>query len=185
MTSFKVPNKTLTILRKNCLKLLHTNGSRVTYWRLPTYFQWKAFLLQNLKAMKASKLSITKLQKSPQFWWLFSLRWFTQFGVLLSPIALKVVDPFLLDSKFFNGWHQSSFPIPYMATHKQGNKDTFFNDPNPHLFPFNTNHPRFALLTPSTSVQDFRIFRSGPNRNSQRPKNEIKAQTDTEISIET
>ena len=83
---------------ENCLKLLHTNGSRVTYWRLPTYFQWKAFLLQTLKAMKVSKLSITKLQKGPQFWWLFSLWWFTQFGVLLSPIALKVVGPLLLHS---------------------------------------------------------------------------------------
>ena len=98
MTTLKVSNKTLTILRKNCLKLLHTNESRVTYWRLPTYFQWKTFLLQNLKAMKVSKLSITKLQKGPQFWWLFSLWWFTQFGVLLSPIALKVVGPLLLDS---------------------------------------------------------------------------------------
>ena len=98
MTSFKVPNKALNILRENCLKLLHTNGSRVTYWRLPTYFQWKAFLLQNLKAMKVRKLSIIKLQKGPQFWWLFSLWWFTQFGVLLSPIALKVVGPLLLDS---------------------------------------------------------------------------------------
>ena len=96
MTTVKVSNKTLTILSKNCLKLLHTNGSRVTYWRLPTYFQWKVFLLQNLKAMKVSKLSITKLQKGPQFWWLFSLWWFTQFGVLLSPIALKVIFPCFL-----------------------------------------------------------------------------------------
>ena len=96
MTTFKVSNKTLTILRKNCLKLLHTNGSRVTYWRLPTYFQLKVFLLQNLKVMKVSKLSITKLHKGPQFWWLFSLWWFIQFGVLLSPIALKVVFPCFL-----------------------------------------------------------------------------------------
>ena len=28
MTSFKVPKKTLTILRGNCLKLLNTNGSK-------------------------------------------------------------------------------------------------------------------------------------------------------------
>ena len=97
MTTFKVPNKTLIILRENCLKLLNTNGSRVTYWRLPTYFQCKTFLLQNLKAMKVSKLQLTKLQHGPQFWWLFSLWWFTQFGVLLSPIALMVVGPLLLD----------------------------------------------------------------------------------------
>ena len=126
MTKFKVSNKTLTILRENCLKLLHTNGSLVTYWRLPTHFQWKTFLLQNLKAMKVSKLPITKLQKSPKFWWLFSLWYFTQFGVLLSPISLKVVFPLLLDS-FFKGCHQSSSPIPYMATHKQGNKETSNN----------------------------------------------------------
>ena len=67
MTSFKGPNKTLTILRENCLKLLHTNESRVTYWRLPTYFKWKAFLLQNLKAMEVSKLSITKFQRSLKY----------------------------------------------------------------------------------------------------------------------
>ena len=113
MTTFKVPNKTLTILRKNCLKLLNTNGSLVTYWRLPTHFQWKAFLLQNLKAMKVSKLQITKLQSGPQFWWLFSLWWFTQFRVLLSPIALKVVGPLLLDSNSSRD-----------GTHNQGNKET-------------------------------------------------------------
>jgi len=98
MNMSKIPNKTLTILWENCLKLLHTNGSLVTYWRLPTHFQWKTFLLPNLNAMKVSKFPITKLQKSPQFWWLFYLWCFTQFVVLLSPIALKVVGPFLLDS---------------------------------------------------------------------------------------
>ena len=126
MTIFKVPNKILTILRKNCLKLLHTNGSRRTYWRFPTYFQWKAFLLQNLKAMKVSKLQITKLQNGPQFWWLFSLWWFTQFGVLLSPIALKVVGPFFL-TQILQGMAPILLPIPYMATHKQGNKETSNN----------------------------------------------------------
>ena len=60
MTSFKDPNKTLTIIRENCLKLLHTDGSRVTYWRLPTYFQSKAFLLQNLKAKQIANYKITK-----------------------------------------------------------------------------------------------------------------------------
>ena len=120
MTSFKVPNKTLAILRGNCLKLLHKNGSRVAYWRLPTYFQWKAFLLQNLKAIKVSKLSITKLQKDPQFWWLFSLWWFTQFGVFLSPIALKVVVPLLLDSNSSRDDtnHPFQFPI-WQLTNKE------------------------------------------------------------------
>ena len=49
--------------------------------------------------MKVSKLPITKLQKkSPQLWWLFHLWCFTQFGVLFSPIALKVVGPLLLST---------------------------------------------------------------------------------------
>jgi len=38
-----------------------------------------------------------QLEKGPQFWWLLSLWCFTQFSVLLSPIALKVIDPSLLD----------------------------------------------------------------------------------------
>ena len=123
MTTFKVPNKTLTILRKNCLKLLHTNGSLVTYWRLPTHFQWKAFFYKNMKAMMVSKLPITKLQNGPQFWWVFSLWWFTQFGILLSPIALKVVGPFFL-TQILQVMAPILLPIPYMTTHKQGNKET-------------------------------------------------------------
>ena len=127
MTTFKVPNKTLTILRENFLKLLHTKGSRVTYWRLPTYFQWKVFLLQTLKAMKVSKLSITKLKKGPQFWWFFSLWLFTQFWVLLIPITLKVVDPLLLDPNSSMDGTNTPFQFPYMATRKQGNKETSNN----------------------------------------------------------
>ena len=129
MTTFKVPNKTLTILRENCLKLLHTNGSRVTYWRLPTYFQWKAFLLQNLKAMKVTILSITKLQKGPQFWWLFSLWWFTQFGVLLSPIALKVVGPLLLDSNSSRDGTNTLFQFPlWQLTNKETKRQVITKD---------------------------------------------------------
>ena len=129
MTTFKVPNKTLTILRKNCLKLLHTNGSLVTYWRLPTHFQWKAFLLQNLKAMKVSKLQITKLQNGPQFWWLFSLWWFTQFGVLLSPIALKVVGPLLLDSNSSRYGTNPPFQFPiWQLTSKETKRQAITKD---------------------------------------------------------
>ena len=129
MTTFKVPNKTLTILRKNCLKLLHTNGSLVTYWRLPTHFQWKAFLLQNLKAMKVSKLQITKLQNGPQFWWLFSLWWFTQFGVLLSPIALKVVGPLLLNSNSSRDGTNPPFQFPiWQLTNKETKRQTITED---------------------------------------------------------
>ena len=46
--------------------------------------------------VKVSKLSITKLQNSPQFWWLCSLWLFNQFRVLLCLIALKVVGPCFL-----------------------------------------------------------------------------------------
>ena len=120
MTTFKVPHKTLTMLRKNCLKLLHTNGSLVTYWRLPTNFQWKAFLLQNLKAMKVSKLRITKLQNGPQFWWLFSIWWFTQFGMLLNPIALKVIGPLLLHSNSSKDGTNPPFQFPiWQLTNKE------------------------------------------------------------------
>ena len=129
MTSFKVPNKTLTILRENCLKLLHTNGSLVTYWRLPTHFQWKAFLLQNLKAMKVRKLPITKLQKSPQFWWLCSLWWFTQFRVFLSPIALKVVGPLLLDSNSSRDGTNPPFQFPiWQLTNKEIKRQAITKD---------------------------------------------------------
>ena len=129
MTSFKVPNKTIIILRKNCLKLLHTNGSRMTYWRLPTYFQRKAFLLQNLKAIKVSKLSITKLQKSSQYLCQFFLWCFTQFGVLINPIALKVVVPLLLDS---NSWRDDTnphfqFPI-WQLTNKEIKRQAITKD---------------------------------------------------------
>jgi len=47
--------------------------------------------------------------------------------VLLSPIALKVVDPLLLDSNSSRDGINHPFPIPYIATHKQGNKETSKN----------------------------------------------------------
>ena len=129
MTTFKVPNKTLTILRKNCLKLLYTNGSLVTFWRLPTHFQWNTFLLQNLKVLKVSKLSITKLQNVPQFWWLLSLWWFTQFGVLLSPIALKVVFPLLRDSNSSRDGTNPPFQFPIrQLTNKETKRQTITKD---------------------------------------------------------
>jgi len=129
MTTFKVPNKTLTILRENCLKLLHTNESLVTYWRLPTHFQWNAFLLKNLKAMKVSKLPITKLQKGSQFWWLISLWWFTQFGVFLSPISLKVVGPLLLDSNSSRDDTNPPFQFPiWQLTNKETKRQAITKD---------------------------------------------------------
>ena len=65
-------------------------------------------------------------KKSPQFRWLFSLLCFNQFGVLLSPIALKVVGPFFL-TQILQGMALILLPISYMATHKQGNKKTSNN----------------------------------------------------------
>ena len=124
MTTFKVPNKILTILRENCLKLLHTKGSRVTYWRLPNYVQWKAFLLQSLTAKKIANYKLKK--KSPQFWWLFSFLCFTQFGVLIIPIALKVVGPLLLDSNSSRDDTNPPFQFPIWQL-KQGNKETSNN----------------------------------------------------------
>ena len=116
MTSFKVPNKTLTILRENCLKLVHTNGSRVTYWRRQLTSNERPFCY---KIWNQSKLPITKLQKkSPQLWWLFSLWCFTQFGFLLFPIALKVVGPLLLDSNSsrYDTYPPFQFPIWQLTT---------------------------------------------------------------------
>ena len=133
MILFKVPNKTLTILRENCLKLLHTNGSRVTYWRLPTYFQWKTFLLQNLKAKQIVNYKITK--KSPQLWWLFYLWCFTQFGVFLCPIAPKVVDPLLLDSNSSRYDINPPFQFPkWQITRKETQRQTISKDKLPRRF---------------------------------------------------
>ena len=81
----------------------------------------RSFLLQNLKAMKVSKLPITKLKKGPQFWCFFSLWWFTQFGVLLSPIALKVVGPSLLD---WNSLMDDTNPPFQFPIWKLTNKET-------------------------------------------------------------
>ena len=51
-------------------------------------------------------------KESPQLWWLFSFWCFTQFGVLLSPIALKVVGPLLLDSNSSRYGTNSPFQFP-------------------------------------------------------------------------
>jgi len=110
MTTFKVLNKTLTILRENFLKLLHTNESLVTY-------------------LKAMKLPITELQNSPQFWWLCSLWWFTQFRVLLSPIALKVVGPLLLDSNSSRDGTNPPFQFPiWQPTNKETKRQAITKD---------------------------------------------------------
>ena len=79
--------------------------------------------------MKVSKLSITKLQKGPQFWLLFSLWCFTQFGVLLSPIAHKVVDPLLLDSNSSMDGTNPPFQFPmWQLTNKETKRQTITKD---------------------------------------------------------
>ena len=79
--------------------------------------------------MKASKLSITKLQKGPQFWWLFSLLCFTQFGVLLIPIALKVVGPLLLDSNSSRDDTNPPFQFPiWQLTNKETKRQAITKD---------------------------------------------------------
>jgi len=74
-------------------------------------------------------LPIAKLQKSPQFWWLLSLWCFTQFGVLLSQIALKMVDPLLLDSNssIDGPNHPFQFPI-WQLTNKETKGQTITKD---------------------------------------------------------
>ena len=127
MTTFKVPNNTLTILRENCLKLLHTNGSRVTYWRLPTYFQWTAFLLQSLKAKKIVNYKISK--KKSLIVVAILTWWFTQFGVLLSPIALRVVGPLLLDSNSSRYGTNPPFQFPiWQLTSKEPKRQAITKD---------------------------------------------------------
>ena len=126
MTTFKVPNKTLTILREYCLKLLHTNGSLVTYWRLLTHLQWKAFWLQNLKAIKVSKLSTTK--QSLILMVVVSLV-IHSIGVLLSLIALKVIGPLLLNSNSSRDGTNPPLQFPiWQLTNKETKKQSITKD---------------------------------------------------------
>jgi len=79
--------------------------------------------------MKISKLPITMLQKSPQFWWMFSLWCFTQFGVRLSPIALKVVGPLLLDSNSTIDGTNPPFQFPiWQLTNKETKRQAITKD---------------------------------------------------------
>jgi len=73
---------------------------------------------------------ITKLQKqSLQFWWLFSLWYFTQFGVLLSPITLKVVGPLLLDSNSPIDGTNPPFQFPiWQLTNKETKRQAITKD---------------------------------------------------------
>ena len=80
--------------------------------------------------MKVSKFPITKLQKSPQFWWFFTLWCFTQFGVLVSPIALKVVGPLLLDSNASRDVTNPLFQFHiWQLTNKKTKRQAITKDP--------------------------------------------------------
>ena len=97
-------------------------------WGMTTKFE-RPFCYKNLKAMKVSKLPITKLQNGPQFWGLFSLWWFTQFGLLLSPIALKVVSPLLLDSNSSRDATNPPFQFPiWQLTSKETKRQAITKD---------------------------------------------------------
>jgi len=68
-------------------------------------------------------------KKSPQFWLLFSLWCFTQFGVLLSPIYLKVVDPLLLDSNSSMDGTNPPFLFPiWQLTNKETKRQEITKD---------------------------------------------------------
>jgi len=68
-------------------------------------------------------------KKSPQFWWLFSLWCFTQFGVFLSPIALKVVGPLLLDSNSSRDDTNPPFQFPiWQLTNKETKRQAITKD---------------------------------------------------------
>ena len=68
-------------------------------------------------------------KKSLQFWWLFSLWCFTQFGVLLSPIAHKVVGPLLLDSNSSRDGTNPPFQFPiWQLTNKEIKRQTITKD---------------------------------------------------------
>jgi len=68
-------------------------------------------------------------KKKPQFWWLFSLWCITQFGVFLSPIALKVVGPLLLNSNSSRDDtnHPFQFPI-WQLTNKEKKRQAITKD---------------------------------------------------------
>ena len=69
------------------------------------------------------------IKKSPKFWWLLSLWCFTQFGVLLSPIALKVVGPLLLDSNSSMDGTNTPFQFPiWQLTNKKTKKQAINKD---------------------------------------------------------
>jgi len=70
-----------------------------------------------------------QLQKVTQFWWLFSPWCFTQFGVLLSPIALKVVGPLLFDSNSSMDDTNPLFKFPiWQLTNKETKRQAITKD---------------------------------------------------------
>ena len=109
--------------------LLHTNGSRWPIGGSQLTSNERPFCY---KIWKQSKLPITKLQKkSLQFWWLFSLWCFNQFGDLLSPIAHKVVGSLLLDSNSSMDGTNPPFKFPmWQLTNKETKRQAITKDQN-------------------------------------------------------
>ena len=136
--------------------------------------------------MKISKLPITKLQKGPQFWWLFSLWWFTQFGVLLSPIALKVVGPLLLYSNSSRYGTNTPFQFPIWQltskeTKRQAHHRPLCNRHNLHATPTNISHHSIMnqTWTRPTQHQDKPINNKAFIKCKQQREGEIEVRRDT------
>ena len=64
----------------------------------PNTLPMKGLFVTKFESNEGKRTSVQLQKKNPLFWWQFSLWCFTQFGVLLSPIALKVAGSLLLDS---------------------------------------------------------------------------------------
>jgi len=95
----------------------------------PNTLPMEGLFVTNFESKDVSKLPITKLQKCPQFWWMFSLSSFTKFGVLLSPIAPKVVGPWLLDSNSSRDGTYPSFQFPiWKLTNKETKRQAITKD---------------------------------------------------------
>ena len=89
----------------------------------------KGLFVTKFESKENCQLQNYKKKKSPQLWWLFSLWCFTQFGVLLSPIALKVVGPLLLDSNSSKDNTNPHFQFPiWQLTNKETKRQAITKD---------------------------------------------------------
>ena len=107
----------------------NTHSPKEKFPKIITH-KWKfGNLLEAPNTLPMKGLFVTKLQNDPQFWCLCSLWWFTQVGVLLSPIALKVVGPLLLDSNSSRDGTHPHFQYPIQPlTNKETKGQTITKD---------------------------------------------------------